>query len=72
MKFKANNKNVNFPNQFCLGGIPNKPDYVEAEEVSWKRNLYYFSVDYDVIDKSGILNIYKYLIVKNNTIVLDY
>ena len=35
-KFKASNKNVNFPSQFCLGSISNKFNYVESEEVSLK------------------------------------
>ena len=35
-KFKANNKNVNFPYQFCQASMPNKFDYVEAEEVTVK------------------------------------
>ena len=56
-KFKGNNKNVNFPKQFCLGSISNKFDSVEAEEVSLKVNVYDFSVDYDTIDKYDILNI---------------
>ena len=41
--------------------------HVESEEVSSKRNVYNFAVDYDDIDKSDILNIHKYLMVKNNT-----
>ena len=53
-KFKANSKNVNFPCEFCLGSI------------SLKGNVYDFSVDYDAIDKSNIINIHKYLMVKNN------
>ena len=48
------NKNVNFPNQFCLGTISNKFSYVVAEGVSLKRNVYNFSVDYEAIDKSDI------------------
>ena len=36
-------------------------------EKSLKGNVYDFSVDYNVIDKSDILNIHKYLMVKNNT-----
>ena len=36
----------------------------DAKEVS--LNVYNFSVDYDAIDKSDILNIHKYLMVKNN------
>ena len=39
-KFKADNKNVNFPFQFCLGSISNECDCVKAEEVSLKGNMY--------------------------------
>ena len=46
--------------------IYNKFDYVESEEVSLKENVSDFSVDYDVIDKSDILNIHKYLVANNN------
>ena len=60
-KFKATNKNVNFPSQFCLGSISNKFEYV-----SLKGNVYDFSVDYVAIDKSNILNIHKYLMIKNS------
>ena len=28
-KFKADSKNVDFPTQFCLGGIPNKFGHIE-------------------------------------------
>ena len=48
---------------FCLRSIANKSDYVES---SVKGNVYNFSVDYNPIDKSDILNIQKYLMVKNN------
>ena len=57
-KFKAN-----YPTKFCLRSIANKSDYVES---SVKGNVYNFSVDYNPIDKSDILNIQKYLMVKNN------
>ena len=46
--------------------LSNKFDYVDSEEVSLKRNLRDFSVDYDAIDKSNILNIHKYLMNKNH------
>ena len=46
--------------------LSNKFDYVDSEEVSLKRNLRAFSVDYDAIDKSNILNIHKYLMNKNH------
>ena len=65
-KFKASNKNVNFPSQFCLGNLSDKSDYVDSQELSLKGNVYDFSVDYDAIDKSNILNIHKYLMIKNN------
>ena len=64
-KFKASNKNNSFPSQFYLGNISNKFDRVDTEAVYFKGNVYDFSVDYDVIDKSGILNIHKYLMIKN-------
>ena len=64
--FKVDNKNVNFPTQFCLGSISENFDYVESEEVSFKWSVYDFLADYDVIDRFNILNIHKYLIVKKN------
>ena len=54
-KFKANNKNINFPTQFYLQNISNGFGATESREVSLKRNVYDLSVDYDAIDKSGIL-----------------
>ena len=65
-KFKANNKNVNFSTQFCLGSISNGFSATESREVSLNGNVYDFSVDYNSIDKSDILKIHKYLMTKNN------
>ena len=65
-KFKASNKNNNFPSRFCLGSISNEFDRDDLNEVSLKGNLYDFSVDYSAIDKRNILNIHKYLIIKND------
>ena len=56
-KFKADNKNVNFPYQFCLGSISNGFSNTESREVSLNGNMYNFSADYDSIDKSDLLNI---------------
>ena len=64
-KFKAGNKNVNFPTQFCLGSISNGFTATESREVSLNGNVYDVLVDYNSIDKSDILNIHKYLITKN-------
>ena len=58
-KFKAKNKNVNFPTQFLLGSISNGFGATESREVSLKGNVYDVSVDYNSIDKSDILNIHK-------------
>ena len=41
---------------------------LSLEKISLKGNAYDFSVDYNSIDKSDILNIHKYLMVKNNII----
>ena len=65
-KFKADNKNVNLPTQFCLGSISNEFSATESREVSSNGNVYDFSVDYNSIDKSDILKIHKYLMNKNN------
>ena len=65
-KFKANNKNVNFPTQFCLGSTSNGFSAVESREVSLNGNVYDFSVDYNSINKSRILKIDKYLKTKDN------
>ena len=37
-----------------------------SREVSLNGNVYDFSVDYNSIDKSDILNIHKYLMIKND------
>ena len=65
-KFKADNKNVNFPIQFCLGNTSNGFSATASREVSLNGNVYDFSVDYIFIDKFDILNIHKYFMTKNN------
>ena len=65
-KFKADNKNINFPTQFRLGSISNGFSANESREVSLNGNLYNFLVDSNSIDKSDILNIDEYLVNKNN------
>ena len=65
-KFKPSHKNVSFQFQFCLGSISDKFGYVNSEEVSFKGNVYDFSVDYGSIGKSDKLVIHKYLMSKNN------
>ena len=65
-KFKANNKNVNFPTELCLGIISNGFSATASREVSLKVNTSNFSVDYNDVYKFDILNTYKYLITKND------
>ena len=57
VKFKDDNKNVNFPTQFCLGSISNGFRNTESREVSLNENVYDFSVDKSSIDKYDILKI---------------
>ena len=61
-------KNVDIPNSFSLGSISNRFGTTESREVSLKENEYDFSVYYNSIYKSDILNIYKHLNVKKNMI----
>ena len=65
-KFKGNNKNGNFPSQFCPRSKSNQFNCVDSEEVSLKGNVYDFSVNYGFIDKSDIMKIDKYLMSRNN------
>ena len=46
MNKNADNRNVNFPTLFCLRIISNKFGAIEFKEVSFKGNVYDFSVDY--------------------------
>ena len=54
-EFKADNKKINFPNQFCLGSISNGFSATESREISLNGNVYDFAVDYNSIVKSVIL-----------------
>ena len=65
-KFKADNKNVNFPTWFCLESISGGFSATETREVSLNGNVYNFSVDYNSIYKSDKLSIHKYLMTNNN------
>ena len=63
---KADNKNVNFQTQFCLGKISNGFSTTDYRKVSFNKNVYDFAVDYNSINQSYVLNIHKYLMTKNN------
>ena len=67
LKFKANNKDVNFSTQFYLGKVCiGKIAAAESTEVSFKGSVYDFSVNYNAISKSDIINIYNYSMVENS------
>ena len=59
-------KMLTFQLNYCLGSIANGLTNTESREVSLNGNMYDFSVDYNSIDKSDILNIRKYLMTINN------
>ena len=65
-KYKDDNENVTFSTQFYLGSISNGFSNTESREVSFNGDVCDFSVDYNSIDKSEILNIHRYLIIKRN------
>ena len=65
-KFKASNGSVNFPTWFYLGSICDGFHATVSREESLGGNEYDFSVNYNAIDKSDILDTYKYLIGKNS------
>ena len=48
-EFQANNKNVNFPTQFCLGSMSYGFSAVESREVFLNGNAFDFLVDYNSI-----------------------
>ena len=60
-KIKADNKNVNFPTQFCLRSISNGFSATESREVSLNGNVYDFSGNYNSVVKCDILSIHNYL-----------
>ena len=65
-KFKANNGNVNITSQFRLGSISNEFDSSDLKEVYFRGNVFDISVNYNFINKSEILNIHKYLMIKTS------
>ena len=53
----------------CLGNILKDWSIDNMKKTSLKGSAYDFSVDYDVISVSDILDIHKYLMEKNKIIV---
>ena len=66
LKLKADNKNLNFRTQFCLGSISNGFSAIVSTEVSLNGNTYDFLVDCNTIDNSDIIETHRCLMTKNN------
>ena len=68
IKFKAKDSEIT-PYPLCLGNISKDWSIDSMKNTSLQGCVYDFSVDYDVISVSDILDIHKYLIEKNEIIV---
>ena len=71
IELKADNKSLNFPTRLCLNIISHGFMATDSREVSLNENVYDFSVDYNSIEESGMLNFHKYLMSKNNIIMFN-
>ena len=65
IKFKARNS-VIVAHPLCLGNISKDFSLDNMLRTGLNRYVYNFSVDYNTITVDGILDIHKYLIIKNN------
>ena len=65
--FKAKDSEIN-PYELCLGNISKDWSVNNMQKTSLKGYVYHFSVDYDAIEVSDILKIYKYLMEKNEVV----
>ena len=66
--FKANNGNVDFPTQFCLGNISNNFSFIESKEVCLKGIVYVTATGLEPIAVDNILDIHKYSMKKNGIV----
>ena len=67
IKFKAKDSEISaYP--LCLGNISKDWSVDNTKKIGLKGYVYDFSVDYDAIAVSDILDIYKYLVKKNEII----
>ena len=62
--FKAKD-NISWYN-FCLGSVSKDFTKDQQSEDSLNGTVYNFSVDHSSLKKEDILNIYQYLMIKNN------
>lgn len=54
--------------EFCLGSVSKDFTKDQQSEDSLNGTVYNFSVDHSSVEKEDILNIYQYLMIKNNII----
>ena len=52
--------------ELCLGSISKDFTKDEQSEISLNGTVYDFPVNYSSVEKENILNIYEYLLIKNN------
>ena len=66
-KFKAKDSEI-VPYSLCLGNISKDWTNDNMKKTGFNGYIYDFSTDYNVINKSDILDIHKYLMKKNNIV----
>ena len=66
-KFKAKDSKI-VPTALCLGNILKDWSVYNMKKTGFNSYVYDFSVDYDVTDVDGILDIHKYLTKKNKIV----
>ena len=67
IKFKAKDSEIN-SYELCLGNISKDCSVDNMKKTSWAGFVYDFSVDYDAIVVSDVINIHKYLMEKNGIV----
>ena len=67
IKFKAKDSKIN-PYELCLGNILKDWSVDNMKKTGLKDCIYDFSVDYDAIKVSDILDIHKFLMEKNDIV----
>ena len=67
IKFKAKDSEI-IPYSLCLGNISEDWTNDNMKIIGYNGYIYDFSTDYNVINKSDILDIHKYLMKKNNIV----
>ena len=66
-KFKAKDSEI-VPSSLCLGNISKDWTNDNMKKTGFNGYIYDFSTDYKAINKSGIVDIYKYLMKKNDIV----